>query len=196
MADTILLYNGPIVTTSEARKTGQKRYFTGKPCIYGHIAQRHLSGKCIECIRLKSIINRKSGKGTRTEAARLKRKLSGYKKEKEYIKTRREEKYLKEAGRPRPEICDVCQRKCRIVFDHCHKTGKFRGWLCNPCNQSLGLLTDSPEILRKLANYLENFNDKINNETENQYTNEGVCGSRSLISNQRSEPCQSSTFNG
>lgn len=39
--------------------------------------------------------------------------------------------------------------------DHCHKTNKFRGMLCDPCNKSLGILLDNPETLRRLADYLE-----------------------------------------
>ncbi|HEV2225066.1 MAG TPA: endonuclease domain-containing protein [Candidatus Acidoferrales bacterium] len=62
------------------------------------------------------------------------------------------------AGRPQPELCDVCGRpephKDGTVFDHCHKNGHFRGWLCRNCNWILGLANDNPEILIKLASYL------------------------------------------
>jgi hypothetical protein len=41
-----------IISYHEARARGLKRYFTGKPCKYGHIAQRHVSNrKCIGCER-------------------------------------------------------------------------------------------------------------------------------------------------
>lgn len=64
------------------------------------------------------------------------------------------------AGRPKPETCDVCSlpgdAKVGIHWDHNHGTGKFRGWLCGSCNRALGLVKDSPELLRKLADYLEN----------------------------------------
>ncbi len=39
--------------------------------------------------------------------------------------------------------------------DHCHKTLKVRGLLCQECNLSLGLARDNPETLRRLADYLE-----------------------------------------
>lgn len=43
-----------------------------------------------------------------------------------------------------------------IRIDHQHiDGGKVRGLLCHNCNVSLGLLKDSPETLRALADYLE-----------------------------------------
>lgn len=62
----------------------------------------------------------------------------------------------KEVGRKKPVDCEVCSRKGRIVFDHCHKTGKFRGWLCSNCNLALGNVEDNIEILKFLIKYLEN----------------------------------------
>jgi len=61
------------------------------------------------------------------------------------------------AGRPRPDLCELCNETSplRIVFDHCHKTEAFRGWICDRCNKVLGLVYDSPDLLRKLAGYLE-----------------------------------------
>lgn len=39
-----------IIGPSEARAAGLKRYFTGKACKRGHVAERYVSGKkCIEC---------------------------------------------------------------------------------------------------------------------------------------------------
>jgi hypothetical protein len=40
-----------IITRSEARALGLKRYFTGKPCKHGHVAERNVSGNCTECLR-------------------------------------------------------------------------------------------------------------------------------------------------
>lgn len=42
-----------------------------------------------------------------------------------------------------------------LAVDHCHKTNKIRGLLCNRCNLLLGKSYDNPEILRRLADYLE-----------------------------------------
>ena len=57
-----------------------------------------------------------------------------------------------------PNICEVCFSNIRICVDHCHKTNKVRGYLCNNCNVTLGKVKEDPKILRKLAEYLEKHN--------------------------------------
>jgi recombination endonuclease VII len=60
-------------------------------------------------------------------------------------------------------VCASCSREFSVdgsggskaVLDHCHITGKVRGILCHGCNASLGLLRDDPEVIRKLAAYIE-----------------------------------------
>jgi hypothetical protein len=54
------------------------------------------------------------------------------------------------AGTP----CELCASTDRIVFDHDHVTNTFRGWLCDPCNRSMGVLGDSVEGLLRALNYL------------------------------------------
>lgn len=39
--------------------------------------------------------------------------------------------------------------------DHSHKTGQFRVLLCGPCNQALGLTSDSSTVLHRLADLLD-----------------------------------------
>lgn len=39
--------------------------------------------------------------------------------------------------------------------DHCHAENRIRGLLCRKCNLALGHTNDDPEILRRLASYLE-----------------------------------------
>jgi len=60
--------------------------------------------------------------------------------------------------------CAICgsvevRRNGRTNFcvDHCHKTGKVRGLLCNECNVGLGRLGDDAESLRRALAYLERF---------------------------------------
>lgn len=38
-------------TREEAKRTGAKFYFTGKPCTRGHVAPRKTKGNCTECIK-------------------------------------------------------------------------------------------------------------------------------------------------
>jgi hypothetical protein len=63
------------------------------------------------------------------------------------------------AGRPRPEVCDICagppDEGKSLHYDHCHQTGGFRGWLCRECNLMLGNARDNPQRLRDGAAYLE-----------------------------------------
>jgi hypothetical protein len=75
----------------------------------------------------------------------------------DFIDTRRRAQEVV-AGSPRPELCDLCRQpgsKLGIMFDHCHQTGQFRGWLCHGCNAGLGSFRDDPDLLRKAIAYLE-----------------------------------------
>lgn len=38
-------------TRAEAKSTGATHYFTGKPCIRGHVSPRKTKGGCIECLK-------------------------------------------------------------------------------------------------------------------------------------------------
>lgn len=41
-----------IISSPDARRRGLKRYFTGRPCKYGHLAERWISTNgCVECTR-------------------------------------------------------------------------------------------------------------------------------------------------
>jgi len=52
--------------------------------------------------------------------------------------------------------CAICQKRMKIgCVDHCHVSGRIRGLLCHSCNFALGLLKDSPKIIRSAAEYLE-----------------------------------------
>jgi hypothetical protein len=55
------------------------------------------------------------------------------------------------------EKCDICGVfGAEVVWhtDHDHKTKKFRGVLCNFCNNMLGMAKDNPETLRRGIEYL------------------------------------------
>ena len=41
-----------VISRAEAKALGRKRYFTGKSCKYGHVAERQVpNGNCCECHR-------------------------------------------------------------------------------------------------------------------------------------------------
>lgn len=90
------------------------------------------------------------------------------------FKARKEAERTAIAGRPRPSVCDICHgnHHLGIVFDHCHESGKFRGWLCDRCNKTLGIVKDSPSLLRKMAKYLEINDGKTDSKRTKQSADE------------------------
>lgn len=64
------------------------------------------------------------------------------------------DRQIRQAGRPKPEHCEICGSIGRICFDHDHATGLFRGWICHRCNLGLGYVSDDTEILEKMITYL------------------------------------------
>ena len=68
-------------------------------------------------------------------------------------------KAYKLAGKPKyPDLgtpCDNCGRvDKKLVFDHDHETLDHRGWLCDNCNRSIGMLGDTIESLERAILYL------------------------------------------
>ena len=63
---------------------------------------------------------------------------------------------------PKSTCCDMCgriediekQKNSKIVFDHDHTTGKFRGWICDSCNRGLSNLGDDVAGVINALNYL------------------------------------------
>lgn len=45
--------------------------------------------------------------------------------------------------------CTICKNETKLVVDHCHRTGTLRNLLCTPCNITLGMAKDEPEIIMK-----------------------------------------------
>lgn len=40
-----------LATRAEAKAAGHKYYFTGQPCVRGHVALRKTKGACVECLK-------------------------------------------------------------------------------------------------------------------------------------------------
>ena len=65
---------------------------------------------------------------------------------------------LKESQGGRCAICKTDDPKGRhgvFAVDHCHKSGKIRGLLCNKCNVGLGSFRDNIESLLNAIDYLK-----------------------------------------
>lgn len=146
-------------TRHEARALGFTRYFTGKPCSKGHIAERSLTGTCVDCQQL---ANKGWAQRNPNEANVRSARWRARNPEKAYqisIRSKRKAMGIPEPLRPKPTHCELCEKhitaKGKMHLDHNHVTGKFRGWLCNTCNWSLGQLGDSITGLRKAIQYLE-----------------------------------------
>lgn len=69
---------------------------------------------------------------------------------------------MKRQGLIRPPIgtpCEICGRtNTKLFCDHDHKTGVFRGWLCNGCNSALAKFGDNEEGVMRLVRYLQKTN--------------------------------------
>jgi hypothetical protein len=148
-----------IISRAEARASGLVRYFTGRRCKHGHVAEREVSsGSCLPCHRkaVKERRQRDPDKARARERAcyqinRLVRRA--YHREKQRIRSG-----LPTPTRPCPEVCEYCGEnpgKKSLHLDHDHVTGAFRGWLCIKCNLAFGKFGDCIEGLQKAIAYLE-----------------------------------------
>lgn len=60
--------------------------------------------------------------------------------------------------------CKLCEKDEKengraLSIDHCHKTGKIRGLLCNNCNLVLGFFKDDNDIINKFTMNIKNYLD-------------------------------------
>ena len=122
----------------------------------GPNAQTH-SGVCRDKRRKRAAKNYRETNYTRLREYRL----VWTEENRESLKTKfRMRRYGAKSIPPEPDKCEVCGSKPKdnrsLNFDHDHQSGEFRGWLCDKCNQALGLANDDPQLLRALARYLEN----------------------------------------
>lgn len=56
--------------------------------------------------------------------------------------------------------CPICNKHKDILdqsmsVDHCHKTGKVRALLCNPCNAAVGFIQENVENAQRLVQYIK-----------------------------------------
>jgi len=92
-------------TRKEAKALGAKYYFTGEPCIQGHIAPRKVKGTCVECLKIEwAKTNAKRASMPKSEAS----KEAG----RRYYERNRELVKAKAASRP---------ASVRNVYNKAHK---------------------------------------------------------------------------
>lgn len=106
------------------------KFYNGGPCKYGHTLRLKSNRSCYECAKV----------------APHKRR---------YDLRRRG---IPEPLYPEPKVCECCGRPeptRALAVDHCHESGKFRGWLCTQCNTGMGKLGDNIAGLKKALAYLE-----------------------------------------
>tara|TARA_R110000787_G_C13042114_1_gene405544 strand:- start:38 stop:448 length:411 start_codon:yes stop_codon:yes gene_type:complete len=54
-----------------------------------------------------------------------------------------------------PDYCECCgQTDIKLQLDHCHQTEKFRGFICRPCNMTLGSNGDNYASIKE-ADWLD-----------------------------------------
>jgi hypothetical protein len=83
-------------TRKEAQATGAKFYFTGEPCVRGHIALRKTKGACLECVKEDwALDNERRKEKPKSEAA----KAAG----KRYYEKNRQAVIARAAARPTEE---------------------------------------------------------------------------------------------
>ena len=80
-------------TRAEAKSTGASFYFTGEPCVRGHVALRKTKGSCVECMKEDwAVDNEKRKSNPKSEAA----KAAG----KRYYERNKEAVIARAAARP------------------------------------------------------------------------------------------------
>ena len=69
---------------------------------------------------------------------------------------------------PEGAACEICKSTQNLVFDHCHTKEVFRGWLCNSCNRSMGVLGDNIEGMLRCIHYLNKTEKKVFSINDNK----------------------------
>jgi len=58
-------------------------------------------------------------------------------------------------------VCAICKQPCEtgksLAVDHCHKTKKIRGLLCQHCNTGFGQFRENKEFLISAISYIDKF---------------------------------------
>lgn len=137
-----------ILKRREALLRRVPEYSTGKPCKRGHLSPRNTKyGYCLQCYRE----DKDHARDAYRKSVSPHQRLRNWK-----------VKNLPEPTREEQDFCEACGKipegnKKRLSLDHCHTTGKFRGWLCYKCNSGLGFLGDNLEGVMNIVTYLHKY---------------------------------------
>ena len=112
--------------------------------------------ECKECKKLLSL-SAFSTSGVRSDGARFLKKLC----RECHVIVQKEHREARKKAPPKPEHCNCCHLKKKLVVDHRHGTTEVRGWLCHDCNVGMGSLGDNLKGVLQSAIYLENDTNKI-----------------------------------
>ena len=154
-----------LLSREEAIRRGLTRYFTGKPCVHGHIADRHVCNSVCAVCRLASNKKRMRSNQPKATEGRRRRRTAKRQRVPELFRKRVRKSYHKHKKRLRAERllkiygiteqqyetmlreqkgkCAICKEppklKRRLAVDHSHSTNKIRALLCSTCNNHLGI---------------------------------------------------------
>ncbi len=152
------------MTRSEAREAGLTRYYTGKPCKHNHFEERWTSnGHCLACDKQHQQAKRDANPEANRERVKAWQKANPKRHAKKTTTHFRYKKYgltsekVEQMLHVQQNLCAICKKPFPKTpnVDHCHKSRKVRGLLCNPCNQGLGLFKDDPISLTNAILYLQ-----------------------------------------
>jgi hypothetical protein len=118
-----------------------------------HNGKDGLASWCRDCTNKRARARRSADPHARAKEREYEQRIGRHTKRRYGIPREQWEARIKAQG----GLCIVCGRlpRKRLVGDHCHTTGKFRGIVCDNCNVSMGLANEDPKLLRKLADWIE-----------------------------------------
>ena len=164
----------PLPPTSEvALERNITRFFSGEPCKNGHISDRRSgSGECVSCNRAAAAKYVTSGKERIHRHARAKKlKEQGeftttFRKKNIPIRYKISYDQFEKMVSDQNNLCAICGKPETIfdkrtgsiralAIDHCHKTNRVRGLLCQACNTALGKFNDDIALLEKAVLYVK-----------------------------------------
>jgi hypothetical protein len=90
-----------IISREQAKALGLKHYFTGRPCLHGHIAERSVrTGRCLECGRARSA-KWKAANPERVRETRRKHRAANLEKVREKDREANRKQYIKNGDKIR-----------------------------------------------------------------------------------------------